>query len=128
MSDSRHRQAVLTDARATLPALDAGRASRAIRPSDRAADDVSNLLRTLEQDNIRRLSITLLLDLLALEAHPERATELVGEAAMLAEDLLHSGDDAGARAAIGALGRLAAGPRSAASEAAGVALEWLLAT
>jgi hypothetical protein len=94
----------------------------------RIGDDVAELLRTLEQDNIRRLSVTLLIDLLAFEVDRSRAAELVSEATVLGEDLLLAGDYDGAREVIRALARHAADPRSAAYEAARVALDGLATT
>lgn len=94
----------------------------------RATDEVAGLLRTLEQDNVRRLSVTLLIDLLALEADRSRAAELVCDAAVLGEDLLLAGDYDGAGEVIRALARRVADPRSAASEAARMALEGLVTT
>jgi hypothetical protein len=94
----------------------------------RAGDDVATLLRTLDQDNVRHLSVTLLIDLLTLEADRSRAAELVCDAAVLAEDLLLAGDYEGAREVIRALARHAASPRKAAAPAARLALDGLVAT
>ena len=94
----------------------------------RHSDEVTALLRTLEHDNVRRLSVTLLIDLLALEADRARAAELVCDATVLAENLLLAADYDGAGDVIGALARHARDRRSAASDAARVALEGLVTT
>ena len=113
MSDSRDGERVLsTPARAALPRD--------------AAAEVAALLRTLEQDNVRRLSVTLLIDLLALETDRARAAELVREASVLGEDRLLAGDYDAARDVVRALARHAADRRRVASHAARAALEGLV--
>ena len=54
--------------------------------------DLVELLETLGQDNVRRLSVRLLIDLLTLEKDPARAPELARDVAALSEDLLLAGD------------------------------------
>jgi hypothetical protein len=127
MSDSPHREAFGARQTVTTLALEV-RSAHSEATSGRTMDEVAELLRTLEQDNVRRLSITLLIDLLALEADRSRAAELVGEAAVLAEDFLFAGDYDGAREVICALGRHAADPRSPSCDAARLALEGLATT
>jgi hypothetical protein len=51
-----------------------------------------NWVGTLEQHNIRQLSVTMMIDLLRLEDDAERGTGLTDDLKMLAEDLLLSGD------------------------------------
>ena len=127
MSNSRDQDGV--GARPAVPSLpldvdDRRTDTAAGRPSD----EVAELLRTLEQENVRRLSVTLLIDLLALETDRSRAAELVCDATVLGEDLLLAGDYEDARVVIRALARHAADSRSAASQAARVALEGLVTT
>jgi HEAT repeat protein len=52
--------------------------------------------RSLGQENVRRLSVVLLIDLLSLEKEEARAAEIAGDMEALAEDLLLSGDYADA--------------------------------
>ena len=54
--------------------------------------DLVELLDTLGQDNVRRLSVRLLIDLLTLEKDPARAPEIARDVAALSEDLLLAGD------------------------------------
>ena len=63
---------------------------------------------TLGQDNVRSLSVMLLIDLLTIETEAPRAEEIAHDMAALAEDLLMSGAYADARAVTGALGARAA--------------------
>lgn len=60
-------------------------------------------METLGQDNVRALSVVLLIDLLSLESTEERAGGIAEDMAALAEDLLMSGAYADARAVIRAL-------------------------
>jgi HEAT repeat protein len=46
---------------------------------------------TLKQDNVRRLSVMLITDLLRIEEHADRAAEIAGDMIALADDLLLSG-------------------------------------
>ena len=71
-------------------------------------DDVAALIDTLGQDNVRRLSVTLLVDLLTLERDPARAPALANDVAALGEDLLMAGDYSSARAVTRALAERAA--------------------
>jgi HEAT repeat protein len=59
---------------------------------------------TLGQDNVRSLSVMLLIDLLTIETEPARAEEIAHDMAALAEDLLMSGAYADARVVTDALG------------------------
>ena len=63
------------------------------------------MVQSLDQDNVRRLSVRLLIDLLNLEKDAARAPELARDVATLGEDLLMAGDYAGALEVTQALGR-----------------------
>ena len=52
------------------------------------APELAALLHTLDQDNVRRLSVILLIDLLRLEHDPKRAPDVARDVGALAEDLL----------------------------------------
>jgi hypothetical protein len=65
-------------------------------------------VQTLGQDNVRTLSVTLLIDLLNLERDAARAPEIADDVAGLAEGLLVEGDYAQARRAVEALAARAA--------------------
>ena len=65
-------------------------------------------VRTLGQDNVRKLSVTLLIDLLSLERDPARAPEIADDVGALAEGLLAEGDYAQALRAVEALAARAA--------------------
>ncbi|MFI5177848.1 MAG: HEAT repeat domain-containing protein [Vicinamibacterales bacterium] len=77
--------------------------------------ELSNWLDTLGQDNVRTLSVTLLIDLLTLERDETRAGGIAQDMEALAEDLLMSGSYADAQmvstalstraAKVGAIGR-----------------------
>lgn len=60
-----------------------------------AARDVppewANWVDTLKQDNVRRLSVLLITDLLRIEEKPDRAAEIASDMVPLAEDLLLAG-------------------------------------
>ena len=105
-----------------------GVAARAERMSTDVPADLVELVGTLGQDNVRRLSATLLIDLLALERDPARAPELARDVAALAEDLLLAGDYESALAVATALQTRAADPAAATSRASRVALDGLVAT
>ncbi|HVC19108.1 MAG TPA: HEAT repeat domain-containing protein [Vicinamibacterales bacterium] len=77
-----------------------GRRARAMAARD-LPPELPAWLETLGQDNVRRLSVTLLIDLLHLENQTDRAAEVARDMAGLAEDLVLSGDydDAGRVAA-----------------------------
>ncbi len=49
-------------------------------------------MRTIDQDSVRRLSVTLLIDLLNIETDASRGPALAGDLASLAEDMLMAGD------------------------------------
>ncbi|MBI3494183.1 MAG: HEAT repeat domain-containing protein [Acidobacteria bacterium] len=60
-------------------------------------------MQSLGQENVRTLSVTLLIDLLTIERDADRAGEIAHDMAALAEDLLMSGAYDDARAVTGAL-------------------------
>ena len=91
-------------------------------------DDLVALVETLGQDNVRRLSVTLLIDLLKLESDPARAPELARDVAALAEDLLLAGDYESAAAVVSALAEHAANPKAVAHQACRLALDGLVST
>jgi HEAT repeat protein len=105
-----------------------GVGARAERMSTDVPADLVELVATLGQDNVRRLSATLLIDLLALERDPARGPELARDVAALAEDLLLAGDYESALAVATALQTRAADPGAVTSQASRVALDALVAT
>jgi HEAT repeat protein len=86
------------------------------------------LVETLGQDNVRRLSVILLIDLLKLERDPKRAPEVAADVAALCEDLLMAGDYESALTVTTALAEEAANPVSVASSGSRVALDALAQT
>jgi HEAT repeat protein len=66
--------------------------------------ELAEMVDTLAQDNVRSLSVMLLIDLLTIETEPARAEEIAHDMAALAEDLLMSGAYADARVVSDALG------------------------
>src|SRR5262249_57875327 len=90
--------------------------------------DLLELIDTLGQDNVRRLSATLLIDLLTLERNPARAPELARDVAALAEDLLLAGDYESALAVATALQTRAADPAAITSQASRAGLHRMGAT
>jgi hypothetical protein len=91
-------------------------------------DDLVALVETLGQDNVRRLSVTLLIDLLKLESDPARAPELARDVAALAEDLLLAGDYESAVSVVSALAKHAANPKAVAHQGSRLALDGLVST
>jgi HEAT repeat protein len=55
-------------------------------------EELAEMVNSLDQENVRRLSVILLIDLLNLEKDPARAPGLARDVAALGEDLLLSGD------------------------------------
>jgi HEAT repeat protein len=90
--------------------------------------ELAGLVETLDQDNVRRLSVVLLIDLLALERDPKQAPELARDVAALGEDLLLAGDYDAAVMVARALAGHAADPKAVASVGARVALDNLVNT
>jgi len=83
---------------------------------------------TLGQENVRRLSVTLLIDLLNLERDAERAPQLAEDVASLAEDLLMGGEYALAKRVVEALASRAADRQAVISSPSRVALDHLAAS
>ena len=77
---------------------------------------------TLGQENVRKLSVVLIVDLLKLERDTARAAEIANDMTALAEDLLMSGDYADARDVAAALSDGAANPEFVARAACREAL------
>jgi HEAT repeat protein len=101
------------------------------RAEQMAADvpaDLVEMVETLGQDNVRRLSVRLLIDLLKLEKDPARAPELAGDVAALSEDLLLAGDYESALAVVTALQEQSANTASVTSAASRVALDGVVNT
>jgi HEAT repeat protein len=91
-------------------------------------DDLKGLVNTLGQDNVRRLSVILLIDLLTLERDPARAPELARDVAALCEDLLMAGDYEAAVMVTRALETQASDRTSVSSEGSRLALDALVET
>ncbi len=91
-------------------------------------DDLARLVDSLDQDNVRRLSVTLLIDLLGLERDATRAAELARDTAALGEDLLLAGDYDSALAVARSLAAHATDPNGVAGSGARVALDGLVNT
>jgi HEAT repeat protein len=101
------------------------------RAESMAADlpeDLAEMTKTLGQDNVRRLSVILLIDLLKLEGDPVRAPELARDVAALCEDLLLAGDYEAAVMVTAALAEQAADKSSVTSEGSRLALDTLSQT
>lgn len=90
--------------------------------------DLLEMLDSLGQDNVRRLSVRLLIDLLTLEKDPARAPELARDVAALTEDLLLAGDYESALAVVTALQAQAADATAVTSQASRVALDGVVST
>jgi HEAT repeat protein len=91
-------------------------------------EDLVGLIDTLGQDNVRRLSAFLLVDLLSLERDPARAEDVARDVAALGEDLLLAGDYESALTVTKALALHAANPKSIASAGSRAAIEVLVHT
>jgi hypothetical protein len=91
-------------------------------------DELKDLVDTLGQDNVRRLSVLLLIDLLTLEGDATRAPELARDVAALCEDLLLAGDYEAAVMVTRALATQAANRASVTSEGSRLALDGLVET
>lgn len=101
------------------------------RAADLASDippELAALIDTLGQDNVRRLSVILLIDLLKLERDPKRAPDVAADVATLCEDLLMAGDYESAVMVTTALADEAAKPASMVSAGSRVALDGLVQT
>lgn len=91
-------------------------------------EELRELVDTLSQDNVRRLSVALLIDLLTLESDPVRAPELARDVAALCEDLLLAGDYEAAVMVTRALSTQASDRAAVTSEGSRVALDGLTRT
>jgi hypothetical protein len=91
-------------------------------------EELVALIETLGQDNVRRLSVTLLVDLLKLEENAERAPELARDVAALGEDLLLAGDYPSALLVTRALAEQVRTPGAVASDGSRLALDALVGT
>jgi HEAT repeat protein len=90
--------------------------------------DLVGLIDTLSQDNVRRLSVVLLIDLLRMERDPARAPEVARDVAALGEDLLLAGDYESALTVTRALTEQAANPALVTGAGSRVALDALAGT
>ena len=82
-------------------------------------------LESLGQDNVRALSVTMLIDLFSLERDPQRAAEMAPDLSALAEDLLMSGAFDDALIVTRALQARASTPKGVGREACRAALDQL---
>jgi hypothetical protein len=85
--------------------------------------EIDDWMNTLGQENIRKLSVSLLIDLFRLETDAARAADVAGDLASLCADLLLSGDYADALRVAGSLSRAAREQNALGREAARVGLE-----
>ena len=90
--------------------------------------DLAPLLDTLGQDNVRRLSVILLIDLLKLERDASRAPELARDVAAMVDDLLLAGDYDSALSVVSALQAQAADTRTVTSQPSRIALDGVVTT
>jgi HEAT repeat protein len=114
------RAFVSDDYRASLDGLDA-RAAR-MAAGDLPPDLVA-LIDTLSSGNVRRLSITLLVDLLSIEADSGMARELARDAVAMAEELLTGRDYESALQVVTSLAGLASAGSAAAAAGSRSALD-----
>ncbi len=105
-----------------------GAGARAATMAADVPEDLSALIDTLGQDNVRKLSVTLLVDLLKLERDPKRAPELARDVAALAEDLFLAGDYASALTVTTALSEQAATAGAVTQTGSRLALDSLVET
>ena len=102
--------------------------NRANQMASDVPEEFGEMLETLGQDNVRRLSVRLLIDLLTLEKDPGRAPELARDVAALAEDLLLAGDYESTLAVVTALQDQAANAAAVANQSSRVALDGVVST
>ena len=102
--------------------------NRANQMASDVPEEFAEMLETLGQDNVRRLSVRLLIDLLTLEKDPGRAPELARDVAALAEDLLLAGDYESTLAVVTALQDQAANAAAVANQSSRVALDGVVST
>jgi HEAT repeats len=87
--------------------------------------ELAEWIDTLGQENVRRLSVTLLIDLLTLERDAKRAADLTQDLTALAEDLLMSGSYDDAVSVTTALSARAGVPEAVGRDACRLALDRL---
>ena len=87
--------------------------------------ELAEWMETLDQDHVRRLSVSLLIDLLNLESDASRAPAIAADLAALAEDMLMAGDYEAAAVIGAAMAGRAADRNAPAREACRVALDQL---
>lgn len=102
--------------------------SRAEQMASDVPQELVDMLDTLGQDNVRRLSVRLLIDLLKLERDPVRAPEVAHDVAALAEDLFLAGDYESVLAVVTALQEQAADTKAIASAGSRIALDGIVNT
>lgn len=88
-----------------------------------APDQLGTWMHSVSSESVRTLSVTLLLDLFNFEDRPDGVTDLAGDLAALAEDLLMSADTREAERVAQALSGAAAGPEPRRATAARLALD-----
>jgi hypothetical protein len=118
------RPFVSTSYRAGLDQIGA----RAEQMASEVPAEFAEMVDTLGQDNVRRLSVRLLIDLLTLEKDPARAPELARDVAALSEDLLLAGDYESALVVVTALRDQAADANAVANQSSRVALDGVVST
>jgi HEAT repeat protein len=101
---------------------------RAEQMASEVPADLLDLMDTLGQDNVRRLSVRLLIDLLMIEKDRARAPELARDVAALTEDLLLAGDYESTLAVVTALQSQAADSTAVTSQASRLALDGVVST
>jgi HEAT repeat protein len=102
--------------------------TRAEQMASDVPQELVDMLDTLGQDNVRRLSVRLLIDLLKLERDPARAPEIAHDVAALAEDLFLAGDYESVLAVVTALQEQAADSSAVASAGSRIALDAIVNT
>lgn len=90
--------------------------------------DLVEMMDSLGQDNVRRLSVRLLIDLLTIEKDPARAPELARDVAALTQDLLLAGDYESTLAVVTALQTQAGDPGAVSHQSSRVALDGVVGT
>jgi HEAT repeat protein len=105
-----------------------GVGTRAEQMASDVPADLLEMLESLGQDNVRRLSVRLLIDLLTLEKDPARAPELARDVAALTEDLLLAGDYESTLVVVTALQSQAADPAAIAGQSSRLALDGVVST
>jgi hypothetical protein len=90
--------------------------------------ETDDWVRTLGQENVRRLSVILIIDLLNLECDASRAPDLANDVAALAEDMLMAGEYDLALNVVLALAGKAADPKAVTMGPSRAALDRLAAT